>query len=103
MKTPLPLMPEMMFRAAAVVPPTVLSLAPAVIHTPMPDTSPGSSGNRPSPVMSVPIRLPSMRLPEEVPESKISPWVWLPVPLLPEIRFPAPAAVPPMVTSEMPP
>ena len=83
-KTPAPVLPEMMLRAGA--PPTMLSDAPVSISTP--SALPIAA----SPAESVPIKLPATRLPE-VP----APLMSTPSPELPEMTFPAP--VPGVVVS----
>ena len=86
--TPYLPLPEMMFRAAAVVPPTVLSGA-------LESTTP--SPTLPTawvPETSVPMKLPCTRFPDAPP---FGPKMTTPNAPLPEMRLPAPAAVPPIV------
>ena len=87
MRTPHWLLPEMTFRAAAVVPPTVLLVVPVLRTTPLLPLKSAAD-----PAALVPMKLPATVLP-------VVPAVLMltPGPALPEMRLPAPAAVPPMV------
>src|SRR4051812_29335410 len=78
-------LPEMIFRAAAVVPPIVLRLAPAWMFTPT------LLGRATLPDASVPIRLPATRLLAEGGKEISTPSAF------PEMTLPAPAVVPPTV------
>src|SRR5437867_10754528 len=87
-KTPAPdVLPEITLAAAAVVPPMVLLEAPPAMETPVPL---GKAAGVAAALR--PILLPWTRL-LLVPESVIR----IPAPVLPEIKLPAPAAVPPIV------
>ena len=96
----------MTLRAAAIVPPIVVLVAPAT-PTPNPIWTLVPMGSVPLgsavvPPGAVPIRLPSIRLPETVlntgGEAVVSAGSRaIPPTLLAEIRFPAPVAVPPIV------
>ena len=93
MLTPDWLLPEMTLRAAAVVPPTVLLVVPALRTTPLlPLKSPAD------PAALTPMKLPATVLPV-VPAALML----TPGPVLPEMRLPAPAVVPPMVLLLAPP
>ena len=80
--TPTLVFPEMMFRTAAVVPPIMLLAAPLI-------TTPDALLTLVVPAELVPMKLPwIVALP-----TKTS----MPLPLFPEIRFPAPLVIPPIV------
>ena len=84
--TPSRAFPEMTFRAAAVVPPTVLPDAPVSILMPSSELA-----TAPVPAALVPIRFPTTRLP-------VVPAVRICTPeTFPPMTLPAPAAVPPTV------
>src|SRR5438094_943742 len=80
------MLPDRMFRAAAVVPPTVLSWAPEAIDTAVLPPS------LVSPLAPRPMMLPAIRLPYVLLPTRETPFVWWPA-----IRLPAPEVVPPMV------
>ena len=79
-------LPEMTLRAAAVTPPTIVPDAPPVMWTP------GLFGSAAVPARFGPITLPLTRLPVAAAVS-----ILMPLPTLPEMRLPAPAASPPIV------
>jgi hypothetical protein len=94
MQTPAAPLKAMRLPAPATVPPMVLAAGTepnwAVAFKLMPQPALGIAV---VPVMSVPIRFPCMRIPVTEPPV-LMPWP----PGTPEIKFPAPAAVPPTVT-----
>src|SRR5262249_60191337 len=85
-RTPYAVFPEMMLRAAAVVPPTVLPEVPLSKRTPEREL-----GRAAVPAALVPMLFPLTTV-AVVPGS----WISMPDPLLPEITLRAPGAVPPI-------
>src|SRR5947209_20514463 len=88
--TPAAVLPEMMLRAAAVVPPTVTD-PPCWMLTPLPLPSPDST-----PVRPVPMKLPTIWV-------LFDPLVRMPALLLPEMTLRVPEGVPPITVPEAPP
>ena len=86
MSTPSPLFSEMTLPAPAVVPPIVLPDAALSISTPVPFAM------ETSPVTSVPMSLPATRFPVVLPLEISTPSF-----VLPEMTFPAPLVMPPIV------
>src|SRR5215469_1762546 len=95
MCTPSPAWPEIMLRAAGVIPPIVLLLLPAQVPSSQeaPRETPSPALPRAAvPAPLVPIRSPAMTLRSDATRS-------IPSPLLPLTRFPSPVAPPPIMLS----